>query len=354
MEKRGRFCKYAVMCACVFTAIWLLTACGDGGRIVFTTGMSKNEVFRIGDKACTVPEMKVYLINTRNQYEKVYGPEVWEISLDGVSLEENVKETVLAKMAQIKTMCLLAESRKVELDEGEKRRVEQAAAEYFGSLDDGEREAMGADQEVIEELYGEYALAEKVYREIIKDVNPEISDDEARTITVQQILFRTYVIDSQGNRTQLSDEDRQAVYGKACEVYEMAVDGEHDFADLASRYSEDAVTTCSFGKGEVDEAYEQAAFALETGEISQVTETEEGYRILKCVSTFDKGQTDVNKLEIVEERRREVFGQEYDAFVKTLARRLNEEVWEDLEFPRDENVTTWDFFEVYGKYFPEE
>ena len=36
-------------------------------------------------------------------------------------------------------------------------------------------------------MYGEYALAAKVYRQIVENVNPEISDDEARTITVEAI-----------------------------------------------------------------------------------------------------------------------------------------------------------------------
>ncbi len=41
----------------------------------------------------------------------------------------------------------------------------------------------------MENLYREYAMADKVYQLIIQDINPEISDDEARKITVQQILF---------------------------------------------------------------------------------------------------------------------------------------------------------------------
>ena len=32
----------------------------------------------------------------------------------------------------------------------------------------------------------------QVYEYIIKDINPEISDDEARTITVDYILIKTY------------------------------------------------------------------------------------------------------------------------------------------------------------------
>ena len=36
---------------------------------------------------------------------------------------------------------------------------------------------MQVKEEDIENLYLEYALADKVYRYIIKDINPEISDD---------------------------------------------------------------------------------------------------------------------------------------------------------------------------------
>lgn len=341
-------------CGCVFLVLMLLTACGEdggGAKVVFTTGLGKDEVFRIGDAVCTTPELMVYLTNTQNQYESVYGSEVWNVSLDGVTLEENVKETVLAKTAQIKTMYLLAGDRKVELDETEEKRVKQAAEEYFTSLSDREQELMGVNADTVEKLYREYALADKVYRYIIQDVNPEISDDEARTITVQHILFRTYTVDGAGNRIDYSDEMKGTIYESAVEVCREAQEGEADFVDLASRYNEDSVITLSFGKGETEAGFEEAAFSLETGEISQVIETGEGYHIIKCISTFDREQTDLNKLAIVEERRREVFGQEYDAFVETLARQLNAKLWEEITLLHDDEVTTSGFFDTYAKYF---
>ena len=245
----------------LLASCWLLTACGDGSKIVFTKGLGKDEVFRIGDSVCTVPEMMVYLINTRNQYENVYGSQVWKITVDGITLEENVKETVLAKIAQIKTMYLLAESRGAVLEEGEDRRVKAAAAEYYGSLNDEEKELMGSDADIIEKLYREYALADKIYQSIIRDVNPEISDDEARTITVQQIVLRTKAADAEDGTAAISEAEKAAVYERACDIRHMAVDGEHDFVDLASRYSDDSVTTFSFGIGEKEEAFERAAFA---------------------------------------------------------------------------------------------
>lgn len=351
-------CKNRIVAAALLAAFMItgMTACGkDNGdtRVVFTTGFGKNEVFRIGSEYCTKDELMVYLTTTQNQYENVYGAEIWNTELDGVTLEENVKETVLAKIAQIKTMYLLALEKEVTLDETEEEKVTQAAEEYFTSLNETEIKLMGVSPETIQNLYREYAMADKVYRQIIQDINPEISDDEARTITVQHILIRTVTTDGEGNTIPYSEEDKKAAYQKICEIREMAVSGEHDFAELASQYSEDAALTYSFGKGEMDEAFEKASFELGTDEISGIVESEAGYHIIKCISTFNREETDANKLEIVEERRKEAFGQEYDAFVSTLARKLNQKLWDDITLIHDSNVNTSNFFDVYEKYFPD-
>lgn len=331
-----------------------MTACGNGEgngtKVVFTTGFGKDEVFRIGDETCKKDELMIYLTNIQNQYESVYGVEIWNTTLDGVTLEENVKETVLARIAQIKTMYLLALEKKVALDETEEAKAAQAAEEYYNSLNEKELELMGASQDTIEKLYRECAMADKVYEQIIQDINPEISDDEARTVKVQHIFLSTSMRDGAGNRIPYSDEEKRSVYEKACEVRELAVDGEHDFEQLAAQYSEDTNITCSFGKGEMDSAFENAAFNLETNEVSQVVESENGYHIIKCISTLDRDETDANKLKIVEQRRKEVFGQEYDAFVATLVRNLNEKVWDEITLIHDSEVTTSDFFEVYDRY----
>ena len=335
---------------------FLLAACGkrDGDtKIVLTTGFGRDEVFRIEGISCSVPEIMVYLTNTQNQYEEVYGEQIWQASLDGVTLSENVKETVLAKIAQIKTLNLLAQEKGVALSEPEQDQVRLAAEAYFSSLNERETELMGVSLSTIEQLYGEYALAEKIYANIIKDINPEISDDEARIITVQHILFKTYTMDGSGRRVEYTDAAKAAALARAKEALTLATDGEHTFESLIEQYSEDAAAGYSFGKGEMTEAFEEAAFNLSMNEISGIVEDEYGYHIIKCISTFNREETDQNKLKIVEERKKEVFGQEYDAFVDTLTRRLNDPVWEEITFLHDSQVTTADFFEVYRDYFPD-
>ena len=333
----------------------LLTGCGSfdisNTKVVLTTGFDKDEIFRIETISCTVPEVMVYLINTQNQYESVYGSEIWGASFEGVSLGENIKETVLAQIAQIKTMNLMAQDYKVELDEQEQESVKQAAEKYYNSLNTVEIEKMGVDQKLIENLYREYATADKVYQYIIRDVNPEISDDEARIITVEHILIKTYALDGNGQKIAYTGTDKEEALETAEKVWNMAVSGETDFEELATQYSEDENVTYSFGKGETEEAFEKAAFDLGTGEISNIVETSLGYHIIKCISTFNKEETDANKIRIVEKKRQEVFGEEYDAYVKKLTRDLNEQLWESISFLYDPEVQTQDFFNIYDEYF---
>lgn len=355
LKQNGIIRKWiAILILCGLTA-GLFAGCGkkdSSTKVVLMTGFEKDEIFRIETISCTVPEFMVYLTNTQNQYEYAYGKEIWNADLDGVTLEENVKDTVLAKIAQVKTMNLLAENYQVFLDGAELEKVQKAAGEYYNSLTEQEIEKMGVSEETIRLLYEEYARADKVYEFLIKDINPEISDDEARTITVEHILIKTYAKDGTGKRISYTEEGKDEAYERAVNILSLAQDTEnHNFEDLIQEYNEDSIATYSFGKGEMDPAFEAAAFELETGEISGIVESEYGYHIIKCLNTFNREETDANKLKIVQTRKKEVFGEKYDEFVNTLTRRLNEKLWQEVTFIRDEHVTTTTFFDVYMQYF---
>ena len=101
----------------------------------------------------------------------------------------------------------------------------------------------------------------------------------------------------------------------------------------------------------MEPAFETAAFNLGGGEISDIVTTSYGYHIMKCISTFNKEETDANKVKIVERKRQEVFSEQYDAFVATLTRDLNEPLWDSVSFLYDEGIDTSNFFEIYDDFF---
>lgn len=337
---------FVTMCGCQNKG----TENGEGTKIVLTTGFEQDEIFRLEKSSCKLSEVMIYLMNTKNQYEKIFGKEIWNTSHEGVTLEANIKETVLAKLAKIKAMNLLAQHEGIVLDEDEKSRLIQASEEYYKSLNEAELVGLEVTQEQIYTMYEEYALADKVYKHLIADINPEISDDEARTITVQHVLIKTYSLNEDGEKVPYTEQAKREAYQQAKKVWQLAKDGE-EFSGLIAEYSEDSSPSYSFGKGSLDAAFEEAAFNLGTDEISNIVESSSGYHIIKCISTFDREETDRNKIKIVEQRRKEVFEEEYTKFVNGLTRNLNTKLWEKVGFLEDESIVTSSFFEIFHKHF---
>ena len=205
----------------IVSCVTLLTGCvpqlssGENLKVVLTTGFRENEVFRIEDASCSLSEIMVYLINTQDQYESTLGSGIWNAKVKGQNLEDSVKESCLAKISQIKTMNLLAQQNGIMLSDDEKTKAQKAAQEYYGSLNDTEKAAMdNVSLNTVTQMYDEYALADKLYQYTIRDINPEVSDDEARKLTVQQIFCKTYTLDAKGQKVAVSDAQKQKIYQK--------------------------------------------------------------------------------------------------------------------------------------------
>ena len=338
--------KLFISLLCSSMIAMMLSGCGIGPKalgydqVVLTTGFDADEVFRIGDSVCTKEEFKLYLVNTQKRYEKAYGGNIWSVSNEGVTLEDKLKNSVSAQLAQIKTLNLLANEYHVSLSTDDVMEIEKAANEYYTSLNQKELDYLNITQEQLVTCYSEYALAHKVYTYIIRDINPEISDDEARTVTVDWIFIASTIDDFQKKQDAMN-------------VVERARAGE-DFAKLATEYSDDDVLTHSFFKGEQRKEIESVAFNLAEGEVSDIILCLEGYYILKCVSTLDREETDINKVKIVEQRKNAAFNDVYDTFAKEQIKKLDKDNWDEIKLISDDAITTDSFFDVYDKYFAEE
>ena len=342
-------CILLILCAAL-----VFSGCGKKGDektdVVLTTAFEDNELFRIEDRNCYLEEAEVYMKSAGSRYQEVFGEDIWRQNFGGKTLEKELRDTTLARLAQIKSMDLLAEEWNVSLSEEEEEKAAMAAKNFYSSLI-GSEEEKGVTEELLKVMYSDYALADKIYDEVTCNVNPEISDDEARSITVKQILFKTSEQGPDGERKPYSDHDKEDAYKRAEKCLKEADEGA-DFDSLSEKYNEDPQNTYTFGKGVMPEPFEKAAFNLDTGEISGIVETDYGYHIIKCISSFDQEETDNNKVRIVTERKKEAFNRVYDEFVPKLHSNLNEELWNSFEYdPYSGKNTEKSFFEVYDEVF---
>ncbi|MDO4187639.1 MAG: peptidylprolyl isomerase [Lachnospiraceae bacterium] len=351
VSTKNKFKKFLWLPVILLLEVFVLAGCKKGDtKIVFTVGFDEDVVFKIEDITCTKSEIMVYLVNTENVYDEVFGENIWKVPYKEGTVEDQYKEAVLARLAQIKAMNLFARDKGITLDDKEIERVEGAANEYYSSLSNEEKNLLSVDEDTIKKMYSEFAIANKLYATVTEEVNPEISDDEARTVTVRSILIKTYSIDSAGNRIDFSPEMKDDALKRAYEIDAKIKSGE-EFEILQADYNEDEKASYSFSRGIMPKELEDVAFNMSEGEVSGVIATEYGYHIIKCITNFDEEQTDLNKEVIVKGRKQETFTGNYDSYISSLTSSINMDLWKSITYVRENGVTTTDFFEVYDKYF---
>lgn len=84
----------------------------------------------------------------------------------------------------------------------------------------------------------------------------------------------------------LAADDVSAVRQRAEEALAAVQNGDRSFEDVAKEYSEDTTASLGgdlgyFGRGQMVQAFEDAAFALNAGEVSGIVESEFGFHIIK-------------------------------------------------------------------------
>lgn len=323
----------------------LISGCGKGkvrmasAEIVFTGTLSEDEVFRVEEEVCTLAQAKLILVNEKNQYEKSFGSELWKQKLDGQTFEDYIRDIVQNQLAQMKAMVLLARREQVTLEEEEEEQIQKAATAYFSSLTAEEIGILQITEEEIRQFYRDYCLADKIYQELTSQVEEEISDSEARVIVVQHILLE---VDEE-------TEEKQALQKQLLELKQQVEEGS-SFSSLAAEYSEDSTIEYSFGRGEMEAAFEEAAFALSVGEVSDVVETSSGYHLIYCVNDYDVEKTTNNKVTIMEKRKQAAFDRVYQGFSAGLVSEINEKAWNSIQFDELSSVTTQSLFFVYKEY----
>lgn len=146
-------------------------------------------------------------------------------------------------------------------------------------------EAMGLSLENVRQQMKESLMIE-TYLDNFFNEQLDITDEKLmdayqqdKTATVRHILLST-----QGK----SEEEKQQIHKKMEEILEKARAGE-DFAELAKKYTEDPGSKETgglyenFQRGVMVKPFEEAAFSVPVGEISDIIETDYGYHIIKVI-----------------------------------------------------------------------
>lgn len=281
------------------------------------------------------PEIMLVVATERNRYEQIYTSQIWDIAVveDGTTFQEYLLEQIKQFMVDLKRIGVMAQEYGITLDNGEMEQLRRLAQDYYSQLTDADKAYTGADLDDVLNLYQEYYLACKTVNVLTKNADLEISDNEAKVVEVSQI-----VLDNEFN---------------AREVWQAVRSEGAEFDAIARANSTEEQIRREIVRGELPAGMEEAVFAMNQGEVSEIMEDNGRFYLFYCHNPYDQEATLARKEEMMLLRKDSAFHEYYDAFLEDNLVTVSGRVWQDVSCVTQENTTTTNLFELYQEYFPD-
>lgn len=239
---------------------------------------------------------------------KVDGEKILQTELDD-ALREQYSTEVLETLIANKIVELEAKKQGVTVSEDSIQSEYEEIIESYGGEEALQEalEANGLTEESVRENIRMYQLTKNVIATGIDITDEEVAqyfDNNKESYGQQEKVVASQIL--------LEDETT------AKDVLKKLKAGE-DFSELAKAYSIDSATSENSGeigtisRGQMDEAFEKAAFGLEKNSISDIVQTSEGYHIVKVTDKVPAKEAELKDVKdnvyatILEERINEEY-----------------------------------------------
>lgn len=266
----------------------------------------------------------------QSMYGSMLGDNMWD------SYGSTMKSGVVESFEQMVILEKHMDEYGVTVSDEEKQTIADTAKAFIESNDKDVLEAMTADQATVERMLTLTLINKKMQLAIIKDVDTEVSDEEAAQKTVQYVFFSTAdTKDDEGNTVAKTDDEKAAMKQHAEEILDAVRNGK-SMEDAAKAIDESLnVAKTSYGtdNGSIDATLKAAVDGLKDGECAaEVVETDNGYYAAQMVSTFDKEATENQKKTIVNQRKSDKFSEVYDAWKEAAEITTDDALIEEITF----------------------
>lgn len=304
---------------------------GCGGKLVVSTGTNGNEAFMIDDMRCPKSEALIYLSNYKNLYGRIGESDLFDGEFDDSIISGNVKKDALSHLTKVYALDIYARDNEMTLSGIDEERIKKAAENYYSSLSDEDKSFAGVtSKDEIVKMYENLRLAEKVNEKLMKSIDSEVSEDEARVVDCY-LLFVT-------DKSLANDLKAQLNAGAT-------------YDRLLASYSEKDKTIVSFARGEKSKEVEDASFNLDNDQISDVVEADDGYYIIKCVNKYDEELSEANKNKILKKRKEKLMNDIYNEQADKYYSEINDKLWDKISVDDAKDTKTNSFFSTLENEF---
>lgn len=300
--------------------------------VLMLSGCSKNTMSDGKNlKGYSLAEISVIAMAEKNRYEAVCTDQIWKVKTGegGTEFASYLTEQIKSFMDELKIMNALAAEKNVSLDSKERSAMAAAAEAYYGALSQEDISHLKLTQSEVQNLFEDYCLSNKLVEALTKDVNLEVSDSEAKVITLME---------AKTGSAELAAQLRQSALAENA-----------DFQKCAEAIGVTAVTK-QLGRAEKSKVYEDAAFSLTTGQVSDVIADGDFCYVLKCVNDYDGEATKARKDIIYRERKKKAFQEIYADFESAVTVTYTGDPYKKLDLSGPAYAKDADFFAIYEEY----
>ncbi len=290
---------------------------------------SDSVVMAVGDEPVLYSEMMNYAYLLKRQYEGSFGSELWQYPVeDGKTVGSQAKQEIINMVTQLKVIAVTAKDQKVSLTNDEKDEAMQKAESLLSGVSDEDKKTYYLTVQGLSQIYEENILANKMFYVATDDADTDISDEEARQVSIQYMQILTNGTNKDGQTVTLDDTQKAEAKKRADNLQKQAAQTK-DFLTLARDNSDAAKQELVVGKDstDVEQVVVTAALSLKKGEISSVVTGDQGYYIIYCVNDNDEDAMQSRKEEIIAARQTGMFKKKYNSWLKKNEVNISEDFW---------------------------
>ncbi len=267
-------------------------------------------------------------------YAAYFGENVWNTDMygNGVTMKESLKEGILDSIHAMYALEANMAEYGVELTETDLNAIREAAAAFMEQNSAEAIEALGATTEIVEEYLRLLTIESKMYDEVIKGADTNVTDEEANTSAYSYVyISNTTYTDEEGQTVEYKEEEKAALKETVnAFVSEAKAD---TLEDAAANYG----YTVSKGTYNADSVLsEEITAALDAmtqeGVVADLVESDNGYYVLRMDAFTDAEATEANREAIISERQTEYYMDVVEHYQEETAWSVNKNLWKKVSF----------------------
>jgi foldase protein PrsA len=299
----------------------------------------KRVVLTVDGEKYHMDDLSYYIYGVESQYDyinQLYGGTYWDMTDEstGITNREAAMNTAMATAIYNEVMYSEALAKNYSLTEDEEKTI---ATDVDTMLSDEANKDLikhnNFTKRYLTDIVSRTTLVARYRQDIVdslpiddENIKKGFNKDELRQYDIEYLYVSTKKTDDEGNSVDLSDAEKTAAYDKLNALYETAKTTE-DWSTLVPEEEKDVV----YQKDDFIESdtkfadeFEAKIMAMENKAITEISETEDGYYIIRMLNNNSTAAYDSAVEEAITEAENTAFNQEYDEILVNHEYKINE------------------------------